>query len=149
MPLSTQTITLARGFDILFDQEKAPITTAASAQAWAKAYTDYAVAGGIVAARAKQPILAAALTAAFNPYLGGGGPALFIQALIVFWVGLPVPSQAGTVIAVVPVGSVSSPQPYNATQKQQADGLAQVISAFTIGSVKVQVGPPGPVVPIL
>ena len=91
MPVAPQTPKLARGFDILFDQERAPTTTVDSARVWAKAYTDYAVAGGVPAARAKEAILAAGLTAAFKPQLAGGGPPLFIQALQAFWLALPVP----------------------------------------------------------
>lgn len=149
MPLTNQTPKLARGFDILFDQEKAPTTTPGSAKAWARAYTDYALAGGVPAARAKEPVLAAGLAQAFVPELAGAGPPLFIQALIAFWIGLPVPGQGGAVIAVAPTGSVFSPQPPDATPTQQADGLAATIAAFTLGSVKVQVGPPGPIVPLL
>lgn len=136
---------------MLFDPELAPITTPDSARVWAKAYTDWAVIGGVVAARAKEPVLATALTAAFNPELGGAGPALFIQAIVAFWAGLPVPQQLGIVSAVIPTGSVSSPQPDDATPEQQAQGLAQVIAGFTLGAVKVQVlpTPPGPIVPLL
>jgi hypothetical protein len=150
MPVAPQTPKLARGFDILFDQEKSPATTPDAARVWAKAYTDYAVAGGVTAARAKEPVLAAALTTAFNPELAGGGPPLFIQALQAFWLGLPVPEQLAVVVAVIPSGSVNSPQPDNATPKQQADGLAATIAAFTLGSVKVQLtAPPNTILPLL
>lgn len=150
MPLGPQTSTLARGFDILFDQEKSPQTTPAAAQVWANAYTNYAVAGGVAAAKAKEPVLASALTQAFNPNLAGGGPPLFIQALVAFWAGLPVPEQAGVVSAIIPSGGVNSPQPDDATPTQQADGLAATIAAFTLGSVKVQLlAPPNPIVPLL
>lgn len=131
----------------MFVPETSPAETRAAAVAWAAAYTDYVVAGGIPA-RPRQSMFADALTTAFNPALAGGGPALFLSAFQVFWVGLPVPAQTGIVVAFVPVGSVNSPQPDNATPAQQANGLATVISTLTLGAVKVQV-PPGVIVPIL
>lgn len=67
MPLTSQTPVLARGFDILFDQELAPVTTPDSARVWAKAYTTYVVSAGIPTATAKEAPLAAALATAFNP----------------------------------------------------------------------------------
>lgn len=153
MPLSTQTPVLARGFDILFDKDLAPTTTEGSARVWANAYTNYAVSAGIPLAKAKESIFASSLTIAFNPYLAGGGPVLFIQALTVFWIGLPIPymigTGPGTVSAVIPTGSTNSPQPDDATSTQQADGLAQVIAGFTLGSVKVIVPPAAAPVPIV
>jgi hypothetical protein len=150
MPLTSQTPVLARGFDILFDQELAPVTTPDSARAWAQAYTAYAVSAGIPLAKTKEVPLAGALTVAFDPTLGGGGPPLFIQALQVFWLGLPIPYMPGGVVSVVaPSGSVNSPQPDDATPLQQADGLAATIAGFTLGSVKVLVpGPPPALLPI-
>lgn len=152
MPLTTQTPVLARGFDILFDQKRAPSTTADAAKAWAQAYTTYAESAGIPLARARETVLASALTTAFNPELGGGGPSLFIVALATFWVGLVIPYMVGTgpslASSVIPSGSVDSPQADDATPLQQADGLAQTIAAFTLNSVKVLVpAAPGP--PIL
>lgn len=149
MPLTPQTPVLARGFDILFDQELAPVTTPDSARVWAQAYTAYAVSAGIPTAKAKEAPLAGSLTVAFNPELAGGGPPLFIQALSVFWLGLVIPYMIGTgpsvVTLVAPSGSVDSPQPDDATPLQQADGLAATIAAFTLGSVKVLVpAAPGP-----
>jgi len=150
MPLGAHITTLGDGFKILFDAEKAPQTTPEAARVWAKAYTDWAKIGGVPAATAKEAPLAAALTTAFNPELAGGGPPLFIQALVTFWAGLPVPEQAGIVSAIIPSGSVSSPQPDDATPDQQAQGLASVIAGFTLGSVKVQLlAPPNPIVPLL
>lgn len=150
MPLTSQTPVLARGFDILFDQELAPVTTPDSARVWAKAYTTYVVSAGIPTATAKEAPLAAALATAFNPELAGGGPALFVQALSVFWLGLVIPYMlGGTVTVVVPTGSVNSPQPDNATPLQQADGLALTIAGFTLGAVKVLVpGAPPVLTPI-
>lgn len=147
MPLSAVTSVLAAGLLPMFVPETAPSTTANAARDWARAYTQYAVAGG-VPATPKESVFVSALETAFNPELAGGGPPLFIQALSAFWISLPVPEQTGTVTAVIPTGSVNSPQPYNATPQQQANGLAQVIASFTLGAVKVTV-PPGVVVPIL
>lgn len=150
MPLGAHIDKLANGFAPLFDPEQAPTTTAGAARAWAKAYTDWAKVGGVAAAAAKEAPLAAALTAAFKPELAGGGPPLFIQALVLFWTALPVPEQASVVSAIIPTGSVNSPQPDDATQEQQAQGLASVVSAFTLGSVKVQlIAPPNTILPLL
>ena len=149
MPVALQTSKLARGLRILFDPENAPLTTRGSAKVWAAAYTDYAIAGGVAAAKAKEPVLASALTKAFNPESGGGGPSLFVSALKLFWAGLPVPEQVGFVINVFPSGSVDSPQPDDATPDEQAQGLAAIIAGFTLGSVKVFINPAGPIVPLL
>lgn len=132
----------------MFVTETAPTTTREAAERWALAYTDYALAGGVPASP-RRLSFADALTEAFNPELAGGGPSLFIQALSVFWVGLPVPQQGGSVIFFAPTSSnVDSPQPDDATPQDQANALAQVISGFTLSAVKVQVGPPGPIVPL-
>jgi len=150
MPLTPQILQLAQGFSILFDPELAPATTEDSARQWAKAYTNWVVAGGVGAAKAKESVLAAALTVAFNPELAGAGPGLLTKALSSFWMGLPVPEQLSIVVAVIPTGSVNSSQPDNATPEQQAQGLAQVISAFTLGAVKVQLtAPPNTVLPLI
>lgn len=148
MPLADQISVLARGFDILFDQENGPSTQAEAAKAWAQAYVNYALAAGIPDSAARKDSFAAALTAAFNPELAGGGRILFTQAFQVFWLGLSVPYMGGVVSLVTPVGSLDSPQPEDATPKQQADGLAQTIAAFTLGSVKVLVGGTPPPIPI-
>lgn len=154
MPLGPQTPVLARGFDVIFDQENSPTTTPGAAQAWAKAYTDYAVSAGIPLARSRETVFASALTSAFNPSLAGGGPALFIQAISAFWLGLLIPyvpsnpPMSAVVTVVAPSGSVNSPQPDNATSLQQADGLAATMAAFTLGSVKV-LAPQSPSAPVL
>jgi len=149
MPLATQTPVLARGFDILFDPELSPQTTLDAARVWAQAYTAYAVSAGIPLARTREALLASALAVAFNPELAGGGPALFVQALSVFWLGLPIPyTGTGVVSLVIPTGSVNSPQPDDATPLQQADGLAQTIAGFTLGAVKVLIPPATSPVPI-
>jgi hypothetical protein len=151
MPVAVVTPVLAAGFLPMFVPETSPSTTQASADAWAKAYVAYVVAGGIPAASAKQVTFANALASAFNPNLAGGGPALFLSAMLSFWVGLPVPAQVGVVTLFLPVSpSVNSPQPDNATPQQQANGLAQVISGLTLGAVKVQLtAPPFTVLPLL
>lgn len=149
MPLSVVTTTLASGFLPMFVPETAPLTTAQAASQWAQAYTAYVVAGGMPTAVTKQAVLANSLTTAFNPNLSGGGPALFLQALEAFWIGIAVPAQAGAVSLFIPLSpNVNSPQPDNATPQQQANGLAQVIAGLTLGAVKVQPFAPGPPVPI-
>lgn len=133
----------------MFVKETAPATTELAAQAWAQAYVSYVIAGGIPAAVLKQGAFANALRTAFNPALLGGGPALLLSAMNVFWIGLPVPAQAGAVSLFIPLSpNTNSPQPPNATPQQQANGLAQVIAALTMGAVKVQPFVPGPPVPL-
>jgi len=150
MPLSIVTSVLASGFLPMFVKETSPSTTRASADAWAKAYVAYVQAGGMPAASTRQTVFANALVSAFNPNLGGGGPALFLQAMNVFWLGLPVPAQVGAVSLFVPTSpNVNSPQPADATPQQQANGLAQVIAGLTLGAVKVQPFAPGPPVPLV
>ena len=149
MPVATATSVLASGFLPMFVPATSPATTQASADAWAKAYIGYVVAGGIPTAAAKQSSFANALATAFNPTLAGGGPALFLSAMLSFWIGLVVPAQAGAVSIFAPLSpSVNSPQPDNATPQQQANGLAQVIAGLTLGAVKVQPFAPGPPVPL-
>jgi hypothetical protein len=149
MPVATATPVLASGFLPMFVPATAPATTQASAQMWANAYANYLVAGGIPAAKLKQAVLANSLTTAFNPNLAGGGPALFLQALALYWIGMPVPAQAGAVSLFAPIApNVNNPQPDNATPQQQANGLAQVIAGLTMGAVKVQPFVPGPPVPL-
>jgi len=147
MPMAVVTPVLAQGLLPLFQVETAPSTTKGAAEVWADAYTKYAIAGGIPATP-KQLGLAADLETAFNPELAGGGPSLFITALATFWMGLPVPYMAGTVALFSPSSSnVNSEQPDDATPVDQANGLAQVISGFTLSAVKVMI-PGGIIVPI-
>jgi hypothetical protein len=134
----------------MFTPKTAPATTAAAATAWAAAYVAYIEAGGIPTAATRQSVFADALTVAFNPELAGAGIALFVASFNVFWIGLVVPAQAGTVVSFIPVSpNVSSPEPDNATPQQQANGLATVIATLTLGSVLVQPFAPGPPVPLL
>lgn len=154
MPIAAVTSVLAAGLTPMFVAKTAPPTTKAAARAWARAYTQYVIAGGIPAAATKEAALGTALANAFRPELGGGGPALFLQALSLFWIGLPVPAQGGGVVAFVPATSIANnPQPENASAQQQARGLAQVIAGLTLGAVKVVVPlgpiPPGTIVPLL
>lgn len=149
MPVSTATPVLAAGLAPMFTAATSPATTEQAAQTWAEAYADYIKAGGITAAPTRVPAFASALASAFRPELAGGGPALFVAAFQVFWIGLLVPAQSGIVSAFVPITlDVNSPQPAEATPQQQANGLAQIIAGLTLGSVKVQV-PPGVIVPLL
>jgi len=150
MPVSVVTSVLTAGFLPMFIPETSPVTTSASAKAWAAAYVSYVAAGGIPAAIAKQSALASGLETAFNPNLSGAGPSLFLSALNTFWLGLPVPAQAGAVSLFLPLSPiVNSPQPPDATPQQQANGLAQVIAGLTLGAVKVQPFAPGPPIPLV
>lgn len=149
MPVAVATPVLATGLVPLFRAETAPSSTRAAADAWAKAYADYLVAGGIPGATAKQPSLANSLERAFNPQLGGGGPLLFMTALQLFWLGMPVPAQVGVCTAFIPTTTnLNSPQPPDATPEQSANGLALLISRLTLGAVKLTV-PPGVIAPLL
>jgi len=148
MPITPVTPVLASGLLPMFKEATAPATTKLAAQLWAQAYTNYAIAGGIPALP-NQIKLAADLEKAFKPELAGGGPPLFIGALAMFWLGLPVPYMTGVATAFTPTSSnVNSNQPDNATPENQANGLALVISGFTLGAVKVTI-PGGVVVPII
>lgn len=150
MPLAAVTPVLAAGFLPMFMPSTSPSTTRASADAWAMAYVAYVQAGGMPAASAKQAVFADALALAFDPASSGAGPALFLSAMSVFWLGMPVPAQVGAVSLFVPVSpNVNSPQPATATPQQQANGLAQVIAGLTLGAVKVQPFAPGPPVPLV
>jgi len=149
MPVAVVTPVLATGFVPLFRAETAPSSTRAAADGWARAYTDYLVAGGIPAATAKRASLASALERAFNPQLGGGGPLLFMTALQLFWLGMPVPAQVGVCTAFIPTTTnLNSPQPPDATPEQSANGIALLISRLTLGAVKLTV-PPGVIAPLL
>jgi len=151
MPVSIATPVLANGLLPMFIPATAPETTAKAADAWAKAYVGYAVAGGVVAANTRRLSLAQALTAAFRPELAGGGQALFMAALAAFWIGMPIPAQLGAAVVFAPTNpSVNSPQDPSATPQQQANGLARVIAGLTLGAVKVQLAtPPNPIVPLV
>lgn len=149
MPLKSVEKVLAAGFLPMFNVETAAPSTREAAEVWAKAYTNYVVAGGIPAARAKEKGFAKALTAAFEPTLGGGGKSLFLAAMKIFWIGLPVPAQAGAVSIFAPRSTnVDSPQPGDATPQDQANALAKMIAGLTLGAVKVQPFAPGPPVPL-
>jgi len=150
MPLAAATPVLAAGFLPMFMPATTPTTAKTAATAWAQAYAGYVVAGGMPAAAARQDALAQNLETAFNPALAGGGPALFMAALLTFWIGMPVLLPPGTVIIFAPASpSINSPQPPDATPQQQANGLAQVIAGLTLGSVKfVLTAPPFTVSPI-
>jgi hypothetical protein len=152
VPVAAVTSVLATGLLPMFVVETAPTTTRRSAEQWAMAYTNYAVAGGVIAAVSRRVAFANALETAFNPELSGGGPPLFMSTLSQFWIGLPVPGQLGVVALFTPSSTnVDSPQSANATPQDQANGLAAVIASITLGSVKVQVlpTPPGVIVPLL
>lgn len=150
MPIIAVTSILAAGFLPMFTAATAPATARAAADAWAQAYVNYVQAGGMPAASAKQAVFAQALLQAFQPELAGGGPALFMQALSTFWLGMPVPAQVGAVSLFIPSSlSVVSPQSDQATPQQQSNGLAQVVAGLTLGSVKVQPFAPGPPVPLI
>lgn len=149
MPVAAVTSVLAGGLTPLFTAETAPITTQKAASDWARAYVQYATAGGVAAANTREAALAISLANAFRPELVGGGPALFLQALALFWIGMPIPAQSGVATAFTPVSVVvNNPQPEKVTPQQQARGLAQVIAGLTLGAVKVTV-PPGVIVPLL
>ena len=153
MPLAAPGIQLlGDGFLPLFDDP--PITeTAAAAVQWAKAYFDYAKAGNVTPEPYREKVLADALTVAFNPELGrtppGGGRTLFINALSVFWIGVPATVPPGIVNIYAPSGSIDSDVSNDANAEEQARALADIIHQFTIGSFLVTpFAPPNTPVPI-
>lgn len=149
MPVAAVTSVLEVGFTRLFIPETAPPTTEGAARVWANSYVQYAIAGGVVAANTREAILGNALASAFRPELAGAGQALLLQALSLFWIGMPIPAQAGTATAFIPLSpNVTSPQSDKASSQDQARGLAQVIAGLTLGAVKVTV-PPAAIVPLL
>lgn len=147
MPVAAVTSVLEAGFLPMLTPATAPITTVDSANRWAEAYVNYVVAGGIPAAVLKQAALGAALASAFVPEQGPAGVAQLLQALLAFWIGLPVPAQLGVVTAFIPLAITPPPPPLD-TPQDQARGLAQSISTLTLTGVFVTV-PPGVVVPLL
>jgi hypothetical protein len=151
MPLSAVTPVLAQGFLKLF-QDPPPPSGAAAADTWATAYSEYCLAGGATVLPPKKDALAKALEAAFSP-LASAGPSGLVAALALFWPGTPVPGMAPTAIAVAftPTGdqSLVIPGIAGAPPQAQAQGLAQIIHALTIASVKVVIPPSPTPVPIV
>ena len=144
MPLSAVTPILADGFRTIFEE---PLrTTADAAAAWAQAYARYCLAGGVLVLPPRQEALTQALEIAFSP-LGSAGPSGLVAALAAFWPGTAVPGMAPTAVAVafIPSGdqSLVIPGAAGAPPALQAQGLAQIIHALTVASVKVVI-PPSP-----
>ena len=150
MPISAALPVLASGLQLLFEPGTTPPTTHDAARMWADAIVRYATAGG-VPAEVKRQALASALEVAFQPAWLGAGIPLFLQALVVFWMGLPVPQQLGVVVIFVPlISPIPPPIPPEATPAQQAQSLANQLHALTLGAAKVQLtAPPNPIVPLL
>jgi hypothetical protein len=146
MPLAPCMPVLSAGIVPILQPATAPKSLGDAATAWARAWTNYAVAGGIQGALAKENALAAALAAAFVP--NGSGPVLMVQALTMFWMVLPVPAQAGIICSYIP--SVAAPVvPPDPTPQQQADALAQMLHAMTMSALLVQNISTGVITPIL
>ena len=150
MPLSAVTPILADGFRKIF--EKPPRTTADAAAAWVEAYSRYCLAGGALVLPPRQAALAKALEVAFSP-LGSAGPSGLVAALAAFWPGTAVPGMAPTALAAafIPSGdqSLVIPGAAGAPPAVQAQGLAQIIHALTVASVKVVIPPSPAQVPIV
>jgi len=146
VPLAAAIPTLANGFLPLFEPGQA--TTAGAARVWANAYFSYTVLGNVIPPPPKKNLLEAALTAAFNPELNGGGRSLFLQALTSYWLGIPATVPPGTVSIFIPSGSIDSSAASDATPQQQAKALADLIHQLTIRSAKVVPTVPGPPVPV-
>ena len=145
MPLATQMHVLAMGIKPILTPESAPADVATAARMWAQAWTTYAMSGGIAAAP-KQQLLAKALEVAFVP--AGAGPALMLQALSVFWLGLPVTTPPGGIITLfAPVGAMTPTMPPDPTPRQQADALAAMLHTMSMCALWVTVpgGVPSPI----
>jgi hypothetical protein len=150
MPLSAVIPLLAQGFQALFDV--APPSSADAASLWASAYCTWCLAGGAAVLPPRQQALSNALATAFEATAGAGAAGL-VSALATFWPGTPVPGMAPTAqaVAFIPWGDLSLVVPgvNDAPAAAQAQGLAQLIAALTLASVKVLI-PPSPLpVPIV
>lgn len=116
MPLLSARESLADALLPLFQPETTPKTAVEAGERWAAAYVGFASnAVAVVLDPTRQPVLAGAWAAAFQPLLAGAGIALVSAALAPFWLGLP--AMAGTVVAYTPnvllvplVGDQSTPQ---------------------------------------
>lgn len=147
MPFSTAKPVLVQGFLPVFQAETAPASTADAAKVWAETYSNYVTAGGATVPPPKKQALETALTAAFNPALGGGGLALFLSALVTFWPGIATTSPVGTVASFIPVVTTPMSLGPDATVNDQANSLADWIHTMTIASVVVTTpGGPAPLV---
>ena len=145
MPFIPQRHVLVSGFRDVFDQENPIESTPKAGALWSRTYSDYSDAGGLAKpiVLAAKPILTLGWTTAFNPELLGGGIVLWVQALAVFWTGMPVP---GTSVANglpgvaaflslpfdpnLPLSNAPSPE-------QQAQALATKVHAYTLENVVV------------
>ena len=150
MPLSAAIALLAQGFQAIF--QHAPQSATDAATEWANAYATYCLAGGAAVLPPKQQALASALEAAFDPNAGAGAAGL-VAALAAFWPGTPVPGMGPTAqsLAFTPSGDLSLlvPGVNDASPAAQAQGLAQIIHALTMASVKVVIPPSPTPVPIV
>jgi hypothetical protein len=150
MPLAAALPLLAEGF--LGSFLSAPESAAQAATEWAAAYAAYCLAGGATILPLKQQALAAALEGAFDPNAGAGAAQL-VAGLAAFWPGTPVPGMAPTAqaVAFTPAGDLSLMVPgvSDAQPAAQAQGLAQIIHALTMASVKVVIPSSPSLVPIV
>jgi hypothetical protein len=149
MPLATAMPVLQTQLQPLFDA--APASSAEAGTRLARAYGTYCLAGGVAVLPPRQDALGNALAAAFDPVAGSGASGL-VLALVAFWPGTPVPGMAPTAQAVVftPTGDLSLVIPGAAELKPaaQAAGLAAILHALTLASVKVVIPPSPTLIPI-
>ena len=149
MPLAACQPVLAAQLQPLFEQQ--PTSSAEAGARWAQAYAAYCLAGGAAVLPPKQQLLGQMLAGAFDA-TSGSGAAGVVQALVAFWPGTPVPGMAPSAqaVAFTPTGDLSLVIPGAAelAPVAQAQGLAAIVHALTMASVKVVIPPSPALVPI-
>lgn len=131
----------------LFDKDNPITTTQGAATAWARAYFNYYSSGNLNPLP-RQQTLALDLKSAFNPYLNGGGRSLFLAALAKFWIGTQTIVPVGFVTVFVPSGSIEIDVSENASQREQARAIANLIHQLTVSSAKALDSVSGALVPV-
>jgi hypothetical protein len=150
MPLAAAMPVLSAELKPLF--MSAPLSATEAGVRFAGAYATYCLAGGVAVVPPRQEALAQALSSAFDAD-GGHGASGLVGALAAFWPGTSVPAMAPSaqVVAFTPMGDLSLIVPGAAEMAvaAQAEGLAGILHALTMASVKVVIPPSPTVMPIV
>lgn len=122
----------------------APLSSVEAGQRFSQAYATYCLAGGVAVLPPRQQALAAQLASAFDATTGSGAAGV-VLALVAFWPGTPVPGMAPTAqaVAFTPTGdqSLVIPGAAELAPAAQAEGLAALVHALTMASVKILIPP--------